>query len=80
MIQELKAIVRMDWPLIAMLAMFTLLGIWCVVEPTGMIGWVRTAHPELRDDDPQLIFYVRFIGGCFIGLMAVIFLGILLSH
>jgi len=57
------------------LLLFTLLilggAIYALVRPSGMLGWARSAHPEIPLDDPGALMVVRLIGavGCFIGLI-----------
>ena len=63
----------------AAMASFFLVGVWSVFRPGGMIAWARRAHPELRQDDPIIQFYVRLIGTAFIIVSIVVTAAILRS-
>ncbi len=63
----------------AAMASFFLIGVWSVLRPAGMIGWARRAHPELREDDPVIQFYVKLIGTAFIIVSIVVTAAILRS-
>ena len=76
--EEVVAIV--DYPIVIMLGAFSLLGVWAIVDPSGIIGWVKQARPELDDYDPSAHAVVRFIGAWFIILPAVIFVVSLLNR
>jgi len=39
-------------------------GIWCIIRPSGMIGWIRHDHPDL-EDTPGILLTIRFIGAGF---------------
>jgi hypothetical protein len=65
--------------MILALSSFFLIGVWSVLRPAGMIGWARRAHPELREDDPVIQFYVKLIGTAFIIVSIVLTAAILRS-
>jgi hypothetical protein len=58
-------------------ASFFWLGIWVVFYPTGVIGWAKKAHPQLREDDARVIFYARFIGSSFIVFSIIVVIAML---
>jgi hypothetical protein len=64
----------------AILSLFVLIGVWAIVHPAGVIGWAKHAHPELREDDPAVVFYARFIGGCFVVMAVLVFFALLFSR
>ncbi len=61
------------------MASFFLIGVWSVLRPAGMIGWARRAHPELREDDPVIQFYVKVNGTALIIVSIVVTAAILRS-
>lgn len=65
---------------LAILCIFALIGLWAVVYPAGVIGWAKRAHPILREDDPEVAFYAKFIGVAFVVIIILIFLALLLSR
>lgn len=70
----------MDYAVLIMFAGFTFLGVWALVNPAGIIGWVKQAHPGIDEHDPSAHSIVRFIGAWLIIVPAVIFLVMLLSR
>jgi hypothetical protein len=48
------------------LAIFGLVGAWAVVNPNGIIGWLKQVHSTLDQNDPQVRSVVKFIGAWFI--------------
>jgi hypothetical protein len=57
----------------AFLLIIALVGVWAVVNPAGIISWVKQAHPTISEDDPEARFYVNFIGAWFIGFAVLVF-------
>jgi hypothetical protein len=57
------------WPLAMISA-----GICGVIRPTGMLGWAKHAHPQIKEDDPTAQLCVRLIcaGGCVIGVIVLL--------
>ena len=47
-------------------ASFFAVGLWSILFPPGIIGWARTAHPELDPLDTSLWWLPRFLGALFI--------------
>ena len=54
------------WPLVLVAG-----GVYSVVRPAGVLGWVSRAHPDLKQSDPNALLLVRVIGAgiCAIGLV-----------
>jgi hypothetical protein len=49
------------------------LGIWALVRPSGLLRWARRAYPEIAENDPRLLPYVRFIGAGMLAIGLVMF-------
>jgi hypothetical protein len=65
---------------LVVLAMFALVGVWAVVDPGGIIGWAKSAHPILDQNDPSTQSVAKFIGVWFIVLSGVIFIAFVFAH
>jgi hypothetical protein len=49
-------------------------GTWTLLYPSGVLSWVKTAHPEIDADDPSLWWVPRLIGAFFLAIAVVIIL------
>ena len=49
-----------------------IVGTWALLYPQGVLGWAKTAHPNIDVDDPFLWWVPRLIGGFFLAC-AVLF-------
>jgi hypothetical protein len=54
------------WGFPLLLFSFAAMGIWGMLYPQGIIGWARTAYPQLDPDDSSLWWIPRFIGSAFL--------------
>ena len=70
----------MDYSILIMCGVFSLIGVWAIVHPEGILGWIKQAHPDLDERDPSAHSVVKFIGAWFIILPAAIFLVALLNR
>jgi hypothetical protein len=41
-------------------------GIWAILYPESVLGWAKTAHPQLDVDDRSLWWVPRLIGAVFL--------------
>jgi hypothetical protein len=55
---------RWGWPL--GLVCFAVVGGWSILYPQGILGWAKTAHPNLDVDDRSLWWVPRLISCCFV--------------
>jgi len=69
-----------NYATVFILGAFAFLGVWMIVDPAGIISWAKRAHPTLREDDPSVRFFARFIGVCWISLCILLFLAWLFSR
>ena len=63
-----------EYPHLVVLAACALLGVWAMVNPAGVIGWAKRAHPSLSEEDPEVQSVAKFIGACFVGMSILVFL------
>jgi len=63
-----------DYVHLVVFALFVLLGVWAMVNPAGVIGWAKRAHPSLSENDPAAQSVAKFIGAWFVGLSVLVFL------
>ena len=59
------------------LACLVAAGLWALLYPAGMLGWAKTAYPEIDPSDQSLWWLPRLIGACFLagsGCAAVMFM------
>ena len=49
-------------------------GAWSILYPQGVMGWAKTAHPNLDVDDSSLWWVPRLIGCLF--LLLALFIGL----
>src|SRR5579871_791263 len=52
-------------------------GLWGVLYPQGLLGWAKTAHPEIDPEDDSVWWVPRIICGGFMLFAVVSILGIL---
>ena len=69
-----------DRALFITLAFLTLVGAWAIVNPSGVIGLAKTAHPGLNEDDPSVQSVAKFVGIWFLVLTGLIFFSMLWSQ
>jgi hypothetical protein len=70
------------------LAVFALLGVLMVVRPAGVVFWLKSVHPYLRDDpaladiedNPIVQSFVKFVGIVIVGVAVLIFVAFALKH
>jgi hypothetical protein len=62
------------WGFRLMLFSFVAIAIWCLFYPRGIIGWARTAHPQIDPNDPSMWWFPRLFGGV---VLFVVILGLL---
>jgi len=55
---------RLGFPM--MLFAFAAVGIWAIFYPAGVLGWAKTAHPNIDVDDRSIWWVPRFLGGAFL--------------
>lgn len=48
------------------------LGVWALLYPEGVLGWVKTAHPDLDVNDSSIWWVPRLIGAFFLFFVAVL--------
>jgi len=70
----------MDYLELLVLAISILAGIWCLVDPVGILGWAKQAHPAIDVHDPAAQSVAKFIGVSFIIFPFVIFIAMILSR
>ena len=51
-----------------LLGLFVSVGLWSLLYPQGILGWVKARHPEIDPTDESLWWVPRLIGACFIGI------------
>lgn len=59
-------VVPNQWGSALMLVSLVAIGVWSIVYPEGVLGWVRTAHPSLDVDDSSIWWVSRLIGAFFL--------------
>lgn len=52
-------------------------GIWAVLYPEGILGWAKTAHPNIDVEDRSIWWVPRLIGACFVAVVLLIALALL---
>jgi len=68
------------------LATFVLIGVWMVVDPVQLLGWLKAVRPDSRDNpdfmpnDPRAKSVAKFIGLWFIGLPILIYVAFLFGR
>lgn len=50
----------------------TVVGIWSLRFPQGVLGWAKTAHPSIQADDRSLWWVPRLIGSFFVIFAALV--------
>jgi hypothetical protein len=60
------------WMFPLVLLCFAAVGLWALLYPEGVLGWVKTAHPGLDVNDSSIWWVPRVIGAFFLFLMAVL--------
>jgi hypothetical protein len=51
---------------VAVFGWFFAVGLWTVLYPQGVLGWAKTARPEIDPEDDRFWWVPRFIGIAFI--------------
>ena len=62
---------RWMFPLMLMCC-FAAVGVWALVYPEGVLGWVKTRRPALDVNDSSIWWVPRLIGASFLFLVVVI--------
>ena len=47
-------------------------GLWALLYPEGVLGWVKTAHPSLDVNDSSIWWVPRLIGALFLFFVVVL--------
>ena len=55
-----------EWVFPLVLACFAVVGLWGIVYPESVLGWVKTAHPSLDVNDSSMWWIPRLIGAFFL--------------
>jgi hypothetical protein len=55
-----------------MLVCTATVGIWALLYPEGVIGWVKSAHAGLDVNDSSIWWVPRLIGACFLFFVLVL--------
>jgi hypothetical protein len=45
------------------------MGVWAILYPAGVLGWAKTAHPNLDVEDRSIWWVPRLIGTCFVAVV-----------
>ena len=61
---------RWIFPLV--LLCFAVVGLWALLYPEGVLGWVKNAHPGLDVNDSSIWWVPRLIGAFFLFFIAVL--------
>jgi hypothetical protein len=61
-----------DYSGLLILAALTLVGIWAIVNPGGIIGRAKHAHPALSENDTSVQFVAKLVGALLVGLSVLI--------
>jgi hypothetical protein len=64
---------RAAWSGLLFVLVFAGGGVYALVRPSGMLGWARSAYPDIPEDDPFGLVLVRVIGAglCLMGLVVL---------
>ena len=62
------------WMFALTLFCFGVVGVWALLYPEGVLGWVKTRHPDLDVNDSSIWWVPRLVGALF--LIFVIVLGL----
>ena len=49
-----------------------IVGVWTLLYPQGVLGWLKAANPTIDVEDPSLWSVPRLIGGFFVALALVL--------
>ncbi len=47
-------------------------GVWVLLYPEGVVGWAKTAHPNLDENDRSIWWIPRLIGAFFLFFVVVL--------
>jgi hypothetical protein len=67
------------WMFRLVLVCFAAVGVFALLYPEGILGWAKTAHPELDENDSSIWWLPRMIGACFLFFtlfVAIVFRGV----
>ena len=59
---------------------FGAVGVWVLLYPEGVLGWVKTAHPSLDVNDCSIWWVPRLIGVVFLFFVFFVLVLTLASH
>ena len=59
------------WMFPLALVCFAVVGLWAMLYPEGVLGWVKSAHPGIDVNDSSIWWVPRLIGVFFV-LLAVV--------
>ena len=63
-----------EWIFRLVVLCFASVGVWVVLYPEGVLAWIKTAHPEIDENDSSIWWVPRLIGAFF--LLFVLVLGL----
>jgi hypothetical protein len=55
-----------EWVFPLVLTCFAVVGIWGILYPEGVLGWAKTAHPQIDVNDSSIWWLPRLIGTFFL--------------
>jgi hypothetical protein len=55
-----------QWVSSLVLCCLAAIGVWTLVYPEGVLGWVRAAHANIDVNDRSIWWIPRLIGTCFL--------------
>jgi len=55
-----------EWIFRLVLVCLAAVGLWAELYPEGLLGWAKTAHPEIDESDSSLWWVPRLIGAVFL--------------
>jgi hypothetical protein len=67
------------WMFPLVLINFAAVGAWALLYPEGILGWVKTRHPDLDVNDSSIWWVPRLIGALFLFFVVVLALAFRVS-
>ena len=61
-----------EWMFRIVLVCCAAVGVWAELYPEGVLGWAKTAHPSIDENDSSLWWVPRLIGAIFLFLVIVL--------